>query len=186
MKKVRLMAALDCSGSMGRTKKNIAKSNYMQMAKLLSQYDEPLPKFFSQFTTACVYSGCNYTNNPAEFFEESISGGTMISTGVEPILEEIKNTPEDIHNVVIIYSDGDNWGEDNEKLINQVIELSRTNSTVIFTRISVTTYISTVEKCLSNAHSSYDRHILISRLHRDEEIEEEFKRIILKSIEGEL
>lgn len=186
MKKIRLLSALDCSGSMGRTKRYIAKENYMQIAKLLSQYDEPLPKFFVQFTTSALSKGCNYTNSPEAFFEESLTGGTYLSSGIEPILEEVKNTPDDLHNVIIIYSDGDNWTEDNPRVIECFAELSKKNTTIIFTRIALSTYISTIESCIMDNKDKFIKPVTIQRLYQYGELFKDIEEILIKDIEGAL
>ena len=89
-----------------------------------------------------------------DFFHKGESGGTYISSGYEKALEIIKDRYNpDMWNVYAFHcSDGDNWGEDNDKAIASAQELCETCNLFGYGEIKTSTYTSSIV-------NKYNEHI---------------------------
>lgn len=165
MQKYRLITAMDISGSMSTQKRLRSYDHFQKLVRGLSPegFEEAYIKHFIKFTTIVIESTDKYNNNPQKFFEHGISGGTYISSGLHEILEVIEKTPEDILNIIVVYSDGDNWGEDNPKCIEAIRQISYTNSIFVFTNVTTSDYTPIIEEEIKNAHSEYTNPVFIAK-----------------------
>lgn len=141
MKKARIIVTLDVSGSMGITKKAFAKQYYKNMKNILSIYFELLDPIFICHTTVGSISSEEY------FFIEGKSGGTYLSSGIEQIYN-LKFENE--NKFLIMFSDGDNWVEDNEIFANILNDLKDQFIRMYFVEIRLSTYESTVTSYIKN------------------------------------
>ena len=108
-----ILCVMDVSGSMGTTKKYLARSFFFVLSQFLkSKYNNVEVSFIAHTTVANEV-------NERDFFHKGESGGTYISSGLNKALEIIdKRYNPDYWNVYVFYvSDGDNWIEDNDKAI---------------------------------------------------------------------
>ncbi|MPQ43040.1 sporulation protein YhbH [Clostridium tarantellae] len=111
---------MDVSGSMDNSKKYLARSFFFVLSRFLRRkYNNIAFEFVSHTTSAKVV-------NEYEFFHKGESGGTYISSGLNVVLDLIREKYNpDMWNIYPFYaSDGDNWSEDNERAIKAVNELS--------------------------------------------------------------
>ncbi len=135
-----IICIMDTSGSMGQTKKYLARSFYFllyQFAKLKYMNVEII--FIAHTTTAKEVS-------EDDFFHKGESGGTYISSGYAKALEIIKEryNPE-LWNIYAFHcSDGDNWGEDNENAITCAQELCEICNLFGYGEIKTSTYTSSI------------------------------------------
>jgi len=108
-----ILCVMDVSGSMGTTKKYLARSFFFVLSQFLrSKYTNVEVSFIAHTTVANEV-------NELDFFHKGESGGTYISSGLDKALEIIDNRYNpDYWNVYVFFvSDGDNWLEDNDKAI---------------------------------------------------------------------
>ncbi|MBI4084676.1 MAG: sporulation protein YhbH [Candidatus Levybacteria bacterium] len=118
-----IFALMDVSGSMGINEKYIARTFYWWMLLFLrTKYNNVDIVFISHHTEAKEVS-------EEEFFNKGESGGTMCSSAYKLNLDIIRDryNPKDWNIYPFHFSDGDNWGSDNEKcleLVNQLVQLS--------------------------------------------------------------
>jgi sporulation protein YhbH len=101
---------MDRSGSMDRERTYIAKSFYFWMVQFLKRRYKKVDLVFIAHDTKA------FQVDEREFFTISSSGGTKCSSAFKMAYEHIKdNHPSDKwNNYVFEFSDGDNWGSDNE------------------------------------------------------------------------
>lgn len=107
---------MDRSGSMTSEKKYIVKSFFWWMVRFIERkYNNVELIFIAHDTQAREVEEEN-------FFAISQGGGTMVSSAfklADQIIEE--RYPSSIwNNYIFAFSDGDNWGEDNQKCIDSV------------------------------------------------------------------
>lgn len=110
---------MDRSGSMDDDKKYIAKSFFFWLAHFCkTKYTNVELIFIAHDTVARIVP-------EKDFFRISSSGGTMCSSAFKLALEHIEaNHPKDSwNNYVFSFSDGDNWGSDNDRCIGIVKDL---------------------------------------------------------------
>lgn len=135
-----IICIMDTSGSMGQTKKYLARSFYFLLYQFIRiKYLHVEVAFVAHTTVAKEVT-------EDEFFHKGESGGTYISSGYQKALEIIKEryNPE-VWNVYAFHcSDGDNWGEDNQKAIESAIELCKTCNLFGYGEIKTSTYTSTI------------------------------------------
>ncbi len=110
---------MDTSGSMDTMKKYLARSFFFLLYHFVrSRYDQVDVVFVAHDTTAREVS-------EEEFFAKGESGGTMISSGYQKLLEIIEERYHpSLWNVYAFHcSDGDNFPQDNETAIRLAREL---------------------------------------------------------------
>jgi sporulation protein YhbH len=110
---------MDVSGSMGKTKKFLARSFFFLLYQFLRYRYQKVEIVFISHTTEA------WEVDEEQFFSRGSSGGTYISSGVERCLEIIKERydPSNWNIYSFHCSDGDNWGEDNDKALNLTEDL---------------------------------------------------------------
>ena len=104
---------MDISGSMTNEKKFLARSFYFLLYHFLRhRYDKIEIVFIAHDTNA-------YEVNEEQFFSRGQSGGTIVSSGLEKVLEIIHSRfhPDNWNLNCFQCSDGDNWPSDSEKTI---------------------------------------------------------------------
>jgi sporulation protein YhbH len=109
---------MDISASMDNSKKYLARSFFFILSCFIKKkYNNVKMAFVSHTTTA-------WEVDENEFFHRTESGGTYMSSGLNKALDIISERfPLETWNVYTFYaSDGDNWGEDNERTIKAVRE----------------------------------------------------------------
>ena len=117
-----VICIMDTSGSMGQTKKYLARSFYFLLYQFLSiRYINVEIAFIAHTTVAKEVS-------EDDFFHRGESGGTYISSGYEKAIELIEErySPTNWNIYTFHCSDGDNWGEDNDQAValgNRLCEL---------------------------------------------------------------
>ena len=127
---------MDRSGSMDEDKKYIAKSFFFWLAHFCkTKYTNVELVFIAHDTVARIVPEEN-------FFKITSSGGTMCSSAFQLALEHIEaNHPKDQwNNYVFSFSDGDNWGSDNDKCIGLVQELLEICTAVGYGEIDTDTW----------------------------------------------
>ena len=110
---------MDRSGSMSKEKTYIAKSFYFWMVQFLKRrYDNIDLVFIAHDSRAFIV-------NEKDFFSVSSSGGTCCSSAFELAYQNIKisHPKEKWNNYVFEFSDGDNWGSDNDLCLDYVNKL---------------------------------------------------------------
>lgn len=135
-----IICIMDTSGSMGQTKKYLARSFYFLLYQFVRlKYMNVEVVFIAHTTTAKEVT-------EDDFFHKAESGGTYISSGYEKalnIIEERYNPS--VWNIYAFHcSDGDNWGEDNEKAIKYAKELCNTCNLFGYGEIKTSTYTSSI------------------------------------------
>lgn len=145
---------MDRSGSMDDDKKYIAKSFFFWLAHFCkTKYNHVELIFIAHDTRAKIVPEEN-------FFKISNSGGTMVSSAFKLALEHIEanHPPETWNNYVFSFSDGDNWGEDNDRCIKLVKDLLEVSTAVGYGEISVGNYYNSSYKW-STLHDEFKKHI---------------------------
>lgn len=139
----KMIITMDVSGSVGMAKRIIAKQFYsICKAEFSKRFNLLQPLFIEHSTTAAV-------TTEEKMFDSKLSGGTYLSSGISIIMKEDLCDGE---NILIILSDGDNWGEDNNNLIERLNFLKDYFDLMIYVEIKATKYVSTIsseiyEKC---------------------------------------
>jgi sporulation protein YhbH len=110
---------MDRSGSMDNEKTYIAKSFYFWMVQFLKRKYKKIDFVF------IAHDSKAFIVDEQDFFKISSSGGTNCSTAFELALShmQINHPPENWNNYVFEFSDGDNWGEDNNLCIQYIEKL---------------------------------------------------------------
>jgi uncharacterized sporulation protein YeaH/YhbH (DUF444 family) len=110
---------MDRSGSMDDEKTYIAKSFYFWMVQFLKRRYKKIDFVF------IAHDSKAFIVNEEEFFKISSSGGTSCSTAFKMALDhmQINHPPEYWNNYVFEFSDGDNWGEDNDLCVEYIQKL---------------------------------------------------------------
>lgn len=139
-KKATLIAICDVSGSMGSTKKSMAKE-YLGFVKatLETRYGQIDEKFVSHTTKAKEVA------SKEELFGECETGGTYISTGLRKAIQlanQVNRNQSDVF--VLQFSDGDNWGEDNDETVSCMKQLDNIADFTSFLEIKTSNYFSTI------------------------------------------
>ena len=112
-----VICIMDTSGSMDQTKKYLARSFYFLLYQFVRWRYEQVEVVFIAHTTEAQEV------TEWEFFHRGEAGGTVISSGYEKALEIIEQrySPA-VWNIYAFHcSDGDNWGDDN----NRAVKLAR-------------------------------------------------------------
>lgn len=110
---------MDRSGSMDKEKTYIAKSFYFWMVQFLKKRYKNIDLVF------VGHDAKAFEMTEEEFFGVNTNGGTKCSSAFEFAYKHIKSNydPEDWNIYVFEFSDGDNWGTDNDLCIEWVREL---------------------------------------------------------------
>lgn len=135
-----VICIMDTSGSMGQTKKYLARSFYFLLYQFLQIKYLNVEVVFIAHTTVAK----EVTED--EFFHKGESGGTYISSGYKKALEIIKEryNPNAWNVYAFHCSDGDNWGEDNQKAIESAVDLCGVCNLFGYGEIKTSTYTSTI------------------------------------------
>ncbi len=117
-----IIAMRDVSGSMGEFEKYISRSFYFWMVRFLRQkYNQVEIVFITHHTEAKVV-------DEQTFFTLGESGGTKVSSAYKLALDIIRESynPHDWNIYPFHFSDGDNWGETDNRLclelVNRMLE----------------------------------------------------------------
>ena len=135
-----IICIMDTSGSMGQTKKYLARSFYFLLYHFVRiKYIHVEVVFIAHTTTAKEVS-------EDDFFHRGESGGTYISSGYEKALEIIEERyhPDKWNIYAFHCSDGDNWGEDNDKAVELANKLCTVCNLFGYGEIKTSTYTSTI------------------------------------------
>ena len=135
-----VICIMDTSGSMGQTKKYLARSFYFLLDQFLSiKYINVEIAFIAHTTVAKEVS-------ENDFFHRGESGGTYISSGYEKAIEIIEERyPPSNWNIYTFHcSDGDNWGEDNDKAVELANKLCEISNLFGYGEIKTSSYTSTI------------------------------------------
>jgi sporulation protein YhbH len=119
-----LFCIMDTSGSMGNTKKYLARSFYFLLYHFVKQrYENVEVVFIAHHTEAKEVT-------EQEFFHKVESGGTYISSGYRKALDVIEDRYHpSLWNIYCFHcSDGDNFYSDNEKAVEAAIELCKVSN----------------------------------------------------------
>lgn len=148
---------MDRSGSMDDDRKYIAKSFFFWLAHFCkTKYNHVELIFIAHDTRAQIVPEEN-------FFKISNSGGTMCSSAFKLALEHIESNhpPELWNNYVFAFSDGDNWGEDNEKCVKIVNDLLKVCSAVGYGEINIDSFFNYGNSAFrwSTLHEEFKKHI---------------------------
>lgn len=131
-----VICIMDTSGSMDQTKKYLARSFYFLLYQFVRwKYEHVEVTFIAHTTTAQEV-------NEQEFFHRGETGGTYISSGYEKALEIIEQryNPASWNIYVFHCSDGDNWGEDNNKAVDLVKQLCNISNLFGYGEITTSMY----------------------------------------------
>lgn len=135
-----VICIMDTSGSMGQTKKYLARSFYFLLYQFLSiRYMNVEIAFIAHTTVAKEVS-------EDDFFHRGESGGTYISSGYEKAIELIKErySPTNWNIYTFHCSDGDNWGEDNDQAVELANRLCELCNLFGYGEIKTSSYTSTI------------------------------------------
>lgn len=135
-----VICIMDTSGSMGQTKKYLARSFYFLLYQFLSiRYINVEIAFVAHTTVAKEVS-------ENDFFHRGESGGTYISSGYEKAIEMIEERyPPSNWNIYTFHcSDGDNWGEDNDRAVELANKLCDMCNLFGYGEIKTSSYTSTI------------------------------------------
>ncbi|MDF2596208.1 MAG: yhbH [Clostridia bacterium] len=140
-----VLCIMDTSGSMGQTKKYLARSFYFLLYQfLIIKYINVEIVFIAHTTVAKEVS-------ENDFFHRGESGGTYISSGYQKALDIIEERfhPSNWNIYAFHCSDGDNWGEDNDKAVELANKLCEVCNLFGYGEIKTSTYTSTImNRCL--------------------------------------
>lgn len=135
-----IICIMDTSGSMGQTKKYLARSFYFLLYQFVkTKYMNVEIVFIAHTTTAKEVT-------EDDFFHKAESGGTYISSGYQKALDIIKERYDPVMwNIYAFHcSDGDNWGEDNQKAIDCAKALCDKCNLFGYGEIKTSTYTSSI------------------------------------------
>lgn len=113
-----MFCLMDVSGSMGETEKDMAKRFFILLSMFLKRNYDIVDIVFvrhAEWAEEC---------DEEVFFHGKESGGTVISTGYERIIDIIKlrYNPEQWNLYIAQATDGDNWEYDNATMVNLLEE----------------------------------------------------------------
>jgi uncharacterized sporulation protein YeaH/YhbH (DUF444 family) len=113
-----MFCVMDVSASMGEHEKDLSKRFFMLLYRfLIRKYEQTEIVFIRHHVEA---KECD----EEEFFHSRETGGTVVSSAIDTLLEIQKDRyPTNEWNIYVAQcSDGDNYGDDNTKLITQIQE----------------------------------------------------------------
>lgn len=122
---------MDVSGSMGRSKKYLARSFFFLLYQFINHRYENTDIVFIAHTTNAKEV------NEDDFFKVMTSGGTYVSSAPALVNEIVsKRYHPDSWNIYAFHcSDGDNWREDNEKALKESTKLKSVSQLYCFIEI---------------------------------------------------
>lgn len=167
-----IICIMDTSGSMGQTKKYLARSFYFLLYHFVRiKYIHVEVVFIAHTTTAKEVT-------EDDFFHRGESGGTYISSGYEKALEIINERyhPDKWNIYAFHCSDGDNWGEDNDKAVALANKLCEVCNLFGYGEIKTSTYTSTImNKYLEEiTHANFAS----VRIYKKEDVWQAFKDLL--------
>lgn len=170
-----VICIMDTSGSMDQTKKYLARSFYFLLYQFVRWKYEQVEVVFIAHTTEAK----EVTED--EFFHRGEAGGTYISSGYAKALEVIEERYNpDVWNIYTFHcSDGDNWGNDNEKAIQLANELCTVSNLFGYGEIMASYgYSSTIRR--DYEHKVKAPNFVMVTMGKKEDIWPAFKKILDK------
>ena len=170
-----VICIMDTSGSMDQTKKYLARSFYFLLYQFVRWKYEQVEVVFIAHTTEAK----EVTED--EFFHRGEAGGTYISSGYAKALEVIEERYNpDVWNVYTFHcSDGDNWGNDNDKAIELANELCSVSNLFGYGEIMASYgYSSTIRR--DYEHKVKAPNFVMVTMGKKEDIWPAFKKILDK------
>jgi len=180
-----LIYLMDVSGSMGERQKDLARrTSFFIEAWLERNYDNVLRRYV-------IHEAEAKEVDQGTFFSISVSGGTRISSGYELVARIMDDSINNgyINFYVVQFSDGDNWGDDNDralKILRDKILKVEPNSQEPYCNIFA--YVQTVSQYGSGEFmglifdmlNDEDNNVVLEELENEEDI-----LTVIKSIFGE-
>jgi len=167
---------MDTSGSMNSHKKFLARSFFFLLYHFIRhKYDDVEIVFISHTSEAKEV-------NEEIFFKKSNSGGTIISSALEKMLEiSNKRYHPDIWNIYSFHcSDGDNWPSDNPKSVELSLKIKEMSQMYAYVQTaSNTDYAFWTDGGIAKEYNKIsDSKFKIAYLEKKEDVWSEFKRIL--------
>lgn len=148
-----VICIMDTSGSMGQTKKYLARSFYFLLYQFL------MIKYINVEIVFVAHTTVAKEVNEDDFFHRGESGGTYISSGYQKALDIIEERYHPSHwNVYAFHcSDGDNWGEDNDRAVELANALCEVCNLFGYGEIKTSSYTSAImtRYCEDITHSNF-------------------------------
>ncbi|OON95778.1 MAG: sporulation protein YhbH [Epulopiscium sp. Nele67-Bin005] len=165
-----IICIMDSSGSMGYTKKYLARSFYFLIYQFIKiKYANIEIIFISHTTSAEEVS-------EQQFFYRGENGGTCISSGYEKALEIINEKYKHWNIYTFHCSDGDNWTEDNEKAILLAKQLCNKSNLFSYTEIKgMNKYQNIANQYINQLESN---NFVITKIDKKEDVWEAFAKIL--------
>lgn len=178
----RIIVCRDCSSSVGETKRNMFKKHFTmfteKLTKTLKDYDK-LNYTSIGFTTTEQFNMKGVFRAILSSFDIVDLGGTYMTSGLNVVNDLIENLNTDEEIYVLFYTDGDNWGEDNDDTIALIKEIVDYNDTYFYyVECKTSRYLSSI----GNRVVDEIKHINVHShfIHTDSEIEENVKMLFDK------
>jgi sporulation protein YhbH len=174
-----IFCIMDVSGSMDQTKKYLARSFYFLLYQFLRlKYANTQVVFIAHTTVAKEVS-------EQEFFNKGESGGTYISTGYNKAIEIIEKRFDPSNwNIYSFYcSDGDNWTEDNQKMVEaskKLAELSNLSGYIELKPANDPFFTSTPSSVKASIKRSNPDKIFTATINKKEDVVPALKKILEK------
>mgnify|MGYP003663042720 FL=1 len=166
---------MDVSGSMGKTKKFLARSFFFLLYHFLRYRYQKVETVFISHTTEASEVDEN------QFFTRGSSGGTYISSGVGRALEIINERyPKQSWNIYNFHcSDGDNWIQDNEKAISLTEDLKAVSQLSAYIQILGSNSIGAGDgyKMADLYEQLQDKSFKVVRINNKKDVWPQFKKI---------
>lgn len=172
-----VICIMDTSGSMDQTKKYLARSFYFLLYQFVRWKYEQVEVVFIAHTTEAKEV------NEWEFFHRGESGGTVISSGYAKALEiiEARYNPA-VWNIYAFHcSDGDNWGDDNNRAIGLAKDLCAVCNLFGYGEITFTqSWNVTIRRDFERAMQ--EPNFVMATMSKKEDIWPAFKKILDKHV----
>lgn len=172
-----VICIMDTSGSMDQTKKYLARSFYFLLYQFVRWKYEQVEVVFIAHTTEAKEV------NEWEFFHRGESGGTVISSGYAKALEiiEARYNPA-VWNIYAFHcSDGDNWGDDNNRAIGLAKDLCGVCNLFGYGEITFTqSWNVTIRRDFERAMQ--EPNFVMATMSKKEDIWPAFKKILDKHV----
>ena len=169
---------MDISGSMGKEKKYLARSFFFLLYQFVRHRYENVEVVFVAHDTQA------YEVNEQQFFTRGQGGGTIVSAGLEMVLDIIaKRFHPNSWNIYSFHcSDGDNWPSDMDKSINLSEKLKELSQLYSYCQIvpedDRIRWARDDESTLAGAYSHLeDSSFKIVKIHQPSDIWPAFKRL---------
>lgn len=167
-----VICIMDTSSSMDQTKKYLARSFYFLMYQFVKM------RYINVEVVFIAHSTVGKIVTEKEFFHKVESGGTYISSGYQKALEVIEKRYSPAHwNIYTFHvSDGDNWGEDNERALKSATELCGLSNLFGYVEILPDYYGSTIKKIFKD--KIHHNNFAIATITKKEDVWQAFKSIL--------